>query len=149
MGAEELRIQSDFGNPLRYKSRILPRRYRCETVTTSEQKVARLLAIGFEVFIDSIARRLGQFEPHGLAGFSLTHGGAIENDAIWGDILDSKGDDITAAQLTVDRKVEHGQVACPMFDLKLGPDRPYVFGSEWGLRSDQSALVPRRNSRHA
>src|SRR5208283_4604105 len=90
MGAEELRIQSDFGNPLRYKSRILPRRYRCETVTTSEQKVARLLAIGFEVFIDSIARRLGQFEPHGLAGFSLTHGGAIESDAVWGDILDSR-----------------------------------------------------------
>ncbi len=105
MGAEELRIQSDFGDPLRHKSRILPPGYRCEAMTTGEQEIARLFACGFKLVIDGVTRRLGQLEPRGLAGLSPTRGGAVESDAISGDILDSKGESIAATQLTVDRRL--------------------------------------------
>ena len=37
--------------------------------------------------------------------------------------------DITAAELAVDRHVEHGNVSYPIVDLELGPDGAYVLGS--------------------
>jgi hypothetical protein len=58
--------------------------------------------------------------------------------------LNSEGDNIAATQLTVDRKIEHRQVACSMFDLELGPYRPDVFRAKRRLRSNQSAFIPRR-----
>ncbi len=74
-------------------------------MTTGEQEIARLFACGFKIVIDGVTRRLGQLEPRGLAGLSPTRGGAVESDAISGDILDSKGDSIAATQLTVDRRL--------------------------------------------
>jgi hypothetical protein len=45
VGAEELGIQSDFGDPRRDESRILPRGYRRISVTAGEQEIAWLLAV--------------------------------------------------------------------------------------------------------
>jgi hypothetical protein len=36
-----------------------------------------------------------------------------------GDILDPDGDDVTAAKLTDDRQIEHGEVASATFDLEF------------------------------
>jgi hypothetical protein len=38
------------------------------------------------------------------------------------DIPDPHGDDITAAKLTVDRQIEHREVAGAAFDLEFRPD---------------------------
>ncbi|MGO9428298.1 hypothetical protein [Rhodoblastus sp.] len=132
--------QSELAVP---KARILPSGYRGEAVATREQKITWLLAGCLDVIVDSIACRFAQLEPHGLAGLSLTHGGAVKGDAIRGDILNFKRDNVAAPQLAVDRKVEHGQVACSTFDLELCPDRPDVFWAKRRLRSNQSAFIPR------
>jgi len=60
----------------------------------------------------------------------LTDRCAIRGISAGGDILDPDGDDITAAKLTVDRQIEHGEVASAAFDLEFCPDRPDVSGSQ-------------------
>jgi hypothetical protein len=45
VGAEELRIQSNFGDPRRDESRIFPGGYRRISATAGEQEIAWLLAI--------------------------------------------------------------------------------------------------------
>jgi len=42
---------------------------------------------------------------------------AIRRVAASSDILDSDGDDVTAAKLAVDRQIEHRKVANSAFDL--------------------------------
>jgi hypothetical protein len=46
--------------------------------------------------------------------------------AIRSNILDLKSDNIAASQLAVDGQIEHRQIADPLLDLELGPDRPDV-----------------------
>ena len=82
------------------------------------------MGAGLQVVIDGLAGLLGQFEPDRTAGLFLTYCGADECVAVWSDILDLEGDDITASQLAVDRQVEHRQIAAAALDLKLGADRP-------------------------
>ena len=66
-----------------------------------------------------------------IAGRSVRHG-AFQSD------------NVAAAQLAVDGKVEHRQVACPPLDLELRSYRPHVLWPQRRLRPDQFALVPRR-----
>jgi hypothetical protein len=47
---------------------------------------------------------------------------AIRRVPAGSDILDPDGDNITAAKLTVDRQIEHGEVASAAFDLEFRPD---------------------------
>jgi hypothetical protein len=67
---------------------------------------------------------------------------AIRHVAGGGYILDPDGDDVTTAQLAVDRQIEHREVANSAFDLELRPDRPDVFGSQRPLCPCQLAFVP-------
>jgi hypothetical protein len=51
-------------------------------------------------------------------------------------------DEIAAAQLAVDREVEHGQVSNLMRVLKLNSDGPDVLRLQRWLLTDQLAFVP-------
>src|ERR1700746_2663423 len=57
------------------------------------------------------AGRVNHYKYDRPTGFLLTDRCAIHLISAGGDILDPDGDDITAAKLTVDRQIEHGQVA--------------------------------------
>src|SRR5207244_11139919 len=70
---------------------------------------------------------------------------AIRRVPAGGDILDPNGDDITAAKLTIDCQIEHGEVASAALDLEFRPDRPDVFGSQRWLCPGQLSLIPRHS----
>jgi hypothetical protein len=53
---------------------------------------------------------LGQLEHHRPAGFLLAYGGAGNGMALWRDVGDAQADQIAAAQLAVDAKVEQRQI---------------------------------------
>jgi hypothetical protein len=108
--------------------------------TTSEQELAGPLVGSLQIIIDGLAGLFTHFKSD--RPFLLTDRCAIRGISAGGDILDPDGDDITAAKLTVDRQIEHGQVASAAFDLEFRPDRPDVSGSQRWLRPDQLALVP-------
>jgi len=57
-------------------------------------------------------------------------------------IADLQPDKIAAAQLAVDRQVEHGQLSGAVLDLQANPDGPDFLQLEWRLWADQLALVP-------
>jgi hypothetical protein len=90
-------------------------------------------------------RCLPQFKSDWPPGLLLPDCCAIRRVPAGGDILDPDGDDVTAAKLTVDRQIEHGEVASAALDLEFCPDRPDVFGSQRWLCPGQLSLVPRHS----
>jgi hypothetical protein len=84
-----------------------------------EQEVAGFPAEGPQVLIEGLPRLLGQFELDGTSGFPLPDAAASDRYAVRGDILDLDADHITAAELAVDRQVEHGEVSDPAIDSEL------------------------------
>jgi hypothetical protein len=76
---------------------------------------------------------LAQFKFDRSSGFLLSDRCAIRSVSACGDILDAHGNDVTAAKLTVDCQIEHGEVTSSTFDLELGSYRPNMLGSQRGL----------------
>ena len=58
------------------------------------------------------------------------------------DVADAQIDEIAAAQLAVNREVEHSQVSYLMCVLELNPDRPDVLRLQRRLLTDKFAFVP-------
>ena len=103
MSAEDVRVETDAGNPLGNQASVLPGRHAaCRAAPTREQKFARPFASGSQVVINSLSGLLRQFEPNRLTGFLLADGCPIGCIAIRCDILDFQRNDIAAAKLTVD-----------------------------------------------
>jgi hypothetical protein len=102
------------------------------------------LACGIDVTVNRLTCWLGRLEPDRLASLPLPHRCSIQSLSVRSNVLHLQTDHIAAAQLAVDRQVEHGQVACPPFELQLGADRPDMLWPERRLRSDQLAFIPRR-----
>ena len=92
------------------------------------------------VAVHGLACLFGQFKPDGSPGLFLPNGRPIDGIAIWRNVLDSEGDDITTPQLAVDGQIEHGQITDSLVDLELGPDRPDVFLSQRRLGSTSFPL---------
>jgi len=67
------------------------------TTATEEQKLTWLSADCLNVSADRFSGLLGQLEPDRLSGLLLTHGRAIEDLSIWGDILYPEVYDVAAA----------------------------------------------------
>ena len=87
---------------------------------------------------------IGEFEAHWPARLFLANCGAVERVSAGGDILDTDGHDIAAAELAVDREVEEGQIAFAVLDLKPRPDGPNLAGPQRWLWADELPLVPGR-----
>jgi hypothetical protein len=69
------------------------------------------LAGGADVVVDRLPRLFGQLEANWATGLSLPHGGTIHGVAVRSNILTLDGNNVAAAQLAVDRQIEHGEVA--------------------------------------
>jgi hypothetical protein len=68
MRAEDVRVETNAGNPFRDKPSTLPGRHApIRAFSAAEHEVARLSSGGSQVFIDSLAGPLGQLKPDRLA----------------------------------------------------------------------------------
>jgi hypothetical protein len=89
-------------------------------LTAREEKFSGFSSECFQVIIDCLARLLGHFKPDRLTRFLLPHRGTFNRIPIRGDVLDFEGNQIAAAELAIDRHVEHSEVAQTSLDLQLG-----------------------------
>jgi len=74
--------------------------------------------------VDSVPRLLREFELHRPLALLLHHNRAAGDVTPLDHIVDAKRDQITAAQLAVDGKVEQCEVPGSMFQLQPNPDSP-------------------------
>src|SRR5450759_140627 len=103
MGTEEVRIETDAGNPLGDEPRILPRRHApYRTSSADKQGFTGLLTSSPYVVVDRLAGLLRQFEFDGLSGLLLSHRRSIEGIPARRNVLDLERNDIAATQLAVD-----------------------------------------------
>ena len=123
MGAKELGVQSDAGDPFGYQPGVLP---CCHALTGAasarEQEFAGLLACGFQIVVDGLTGLIGQLELDRPAGFLLPYRCAVDGISVRCNVFDLEGDDIAAAQLAVDGEIEHGEVAGSSLDQQSGSD---------------------------
>jgi hypothetical protein len=69
-----------------------------------------------------------KLEPHRPASLFLTYGGAVKGISAGRHILNADRNDVTAAELAVDREVEKSQIAFAILRLQPGPDGPNLAG---------------------
>ena len=62
-----------------------------------KEKLANPSWAGPNVIIDRFSGLLTQFEPHGMSGFSLLDGGAIDGHTMRGHIFNLQADYVAAA----------------------------------------------------
>jgi hypothetical protein len=121
MGTEEVRVQTDAGNPLGNKPGVLPRRHALSRTTSSGEKRFTGLLVGSpQIVIDRLPSLLGQLKLDGLPGLFLSHGRPIDCIPARCNVLDLESNDISAAQLAVDGQIEHRQVTSSSRNLELG-----------------------------
>ena len=143
MGAVQMRVQPDAGNPARDESRILSRAHtEFRARVGLEKKFAEFLPAHLDVAVHRLAGLFRQFKSDGPPGLFLAHGRAIDRIAIRSYVFDPDSDDITASQLAVDRQIEHRQIAGSLLDLELGLNRPDMFLTVRWLGSYQFSLIP-------
>jgi hypothetical protein len=97
---------------------------------------------GFQMGQDRLPGLLGDFKPDRSAGLALPDCRPTNTNAIWGNLLSSQPDDITAAQLAVDRQVEEREIAGLVGQLQPGANGPDMFGLQWWFLASQPSLVP-------
>jgi hypothetical protein len=85
---------------------------------------------------DRRPRLFGDFELDRSSGHLLNHSRAIPNAAADAHVTDPQCNEIAAAQLAVDRKVEQREIAPPTLKLKPDPDCPDLLRLEWALLAD-------------
>src|SRR5690242_18812279 len=118
MSAEDVRVETNAGDPIRNQAGVLPSRHAASGgVPTREQKFARPFAGGCQIVIDSLSGLLGQFKPNGMTGFLLANRCSIGCIAIRCNILDFQSNNVAAAKLTVDCQIEHRKISCSSLQL--------------------------------
>ena len=137
------RIEADGGDPLMHDPGVLTRRdVRRDRKTTGEQVVLRLHIGLFNPSSDSQPGRLGQLELHRPLRLSLDDHGSGQDLIGVNHVAHPQAHQIAAAQLAVDRQVEHGQVADLMPVLQVESNGPDILWLERWLLADQLAFVP-------
>lgn len=84
-------------------------------------------------------RLLHDFELNWTAGFMLDNRRSFFDSR---DVVDAKADEIAAAQLTVDCKVEQHKIALTVLNLKSDPNSPDLFRPKGTLLANQTSFVP-------
>ena len=111
-------------------SRSTPRSVSISAWISTHRRGGRRIRNRLASSVDFVCRRhrasVRSSRPHGLPGLSLTHRCAVEGDTIRSDILDFEGDNIASAQLAIDRKVEHRQIAYSVFNSELAVSSRHV-----------------------
>src|SRR4029077_7515587 len=111
VGAVQMRIESDAGEPLGQKPRVLAGGHALSQPPAREQKLARFLARQLDVVVDGLSGWVGQLKPGGACGVFLAHACAIDGIAIGCNVIDFHCDDVAAPELAIDREIEQREVA--------------------------------------
>src|SRR5689334_9907114 len=111
MRAELRRIESDAGHPFVHEPSVLPCGQAASIAATGKQKLASLPAGQSQVFVDRLARLVGELEANWPTGLFLADGRPVHRVPAWRHIIDAHGDHVASAQFTVDRQVEESKVA--------------------------------------
>lgn len=85
---------------------------------------------------------LGDFELDRSPGLLLDHGAAVANPGTGAHVIHLQADEIAAAKLAVDRKVEQSKIALTALQLKPDPNCPDIFRLQRALLAGQVTLVP-------
>ena len=107
-----------------------------------EEKIFRLQAGLRDPGCHCRTRRLRELELDGPLRLPLDNICAREHLDSVRHIANPQADEVTASELAVDRKVEHGEVSHLVRVLKVDADSPDVFGFERRLLANQLPLVP-------
>ena len=109
MSAEKLRIKSDSGDPFRDKPCVLACRHAAALVAAArEQQFAGLFTRRSQVAVDGLTGLLRQLEFYRPSRLPLPNRCTVDRVAIRRNVLHLEGHHIAAAQLAIDRQVEHG-----------------------------------------
>ena len=125
VGAVVRRVQRDHRHPAVDQPGILP----AGQVGRLAHPACERKSLGPELGVrdpggDRFPGLVGRLELHRLLCLVLEDDGAVRHRAAVGDVADAQRDQVAAAQLAVDRKVEQGEVAQPLRQLQADPDRP-------------------------
>src|SRR5262245_6300227 len=112
MRPEQPRIEPDAADPFGYKPRVLACRHAATDVSAArKQKFAGLLARRPQIILDRLPGLFGQLELDRPPRLALPDGRPLDRVPGRGDIVDLESHHVTAAQLAVDREIEHGEVS--------------------------------------
>jgi hypothetical protein len=112
-------------------------------VPARESIVVERAATMLKPRLDAGSRRLKQFELHGPAGLLLHHRRPRPDPAAADEIANTDFDDVAAAQLAVDGKVEQGPVTQPSLTVQPEADRPHLLRLQRPLGTDHASGIPR------
>ena len=114
---------------------------------TGKKVWAMILMSVFQMGQHRLPRLLGDFKPDRSTGLPLPDCRPINAHTIWSNFLCSQPDDITAAQLAVDRQVEQREITGLVGQLQPGSNGPDMFGLQGWFLASQPSLVPGTLSR--
>jgi len=89
-----------------------------------------------QMLVEGLSRLIRELKPDRQASFPLAHSCALQRVAIRRHVLNTNSDDVTTAQLAVDRQVEEREVPFASLDLQHGSDGPYVARPQRRLGAD-------------
>src|SRR5262252_6521438 len=119
-------------------ARTLPgREVRLRPEATQEQVLSTSAADLRQPVLNRRSGLLGDFELNRSPRLLLDHGAAVSAPATDADVIDFQADEITVAELAIDRKVEQREVAFEAFQLKPDPNCPDIFRLERAFLADQ------------
>jgi hypothetical protein len=140
MRTEERWIEADHCQPLGEQPGILTCRQMAVLPLPSEEMVARHRLRRCQKILDRLAGLFSDLEPDRSDRRALTDRRAIDHITTGSNIFDHNADEVTAAQLAIDRKIEQRQVSYPPSDLKSRSDSPDVLRLERRLCSSELSL---------
>src|SRR6516225_4374131 len=112
-------IETDAGDPFTDEAGVLPGGEATRFAAAArEQELPRPPSLQLEVVIDRLPGLLGDLEPDWPPGLPLSDSRSVERVTVRRHVLYADGDDVAAAQLTVDGEVEQGEVACAPLNLQ-------------------------------
>jgi hypothetical protein len=97
MSAEQRRVKTDAGDPLRQQAGILAGGEATTlAATATKEEVAGSLLSRRNVLIDRLARLLGDLESDRKTGLVLPNGRTVDSIAMWCDVFDLEPHDVAA-----------------------------------------------------
>ena len=78
--------------------------------TTTEQEVSGELVPTLTIFVDRLARLLGDLEPDRSTRFPLAHGCTFNRKCVRCHVSNAETDHVTSSELTVNGEIEKGEV---------------------------------------
>jgi hypothetical protein len=114
--------------------------------TAHKQALTELATADPKVVVQCLSGHFGQLEANGSTSLALPYVGAVNRVAVGCHIIDAKRDEITAAQLAIDREIEECQIPHAPLQLQLGPYGPNMADSQGRLWASKLALGARRSA---